>query len=154
MNSKPIKLKNSASRHSKVFELIHKGIVGVRSIENYTGLKLNQEITQSVCNFVESEVSLWKKNVSSSINKEAIATEIIQKAFNLSDSELTIIQSQIQYLLENSLITKSSTLTKSLTTIKSFFSTKNQPLPAIPPHQDIPVTTSSIPPVIQQIPSV
>lgn len=152
MNSKPIKLKNSASRHSKVFKLIHKGIVGVRSIENYNGLKLNQEVTQSVCNFVESEISLWKKNISSTINKEAIATEIIQKSFNLSETELAIIQSQIQYLIENNLIAKSSTLTKSLSTIKNFFSSKNQPLPEIPPAQEITAITSSIPQ--PQIPSV
>jgi hypothetical protein len=113
-------LKKSAKSHHEVFNLIQKSVSQIKSIPNFMGLKCNQELTKSVCVLVEDFSCLLSNTSKSKVDKSALVVEILTKAFGLTEEEVTTVKSQLQFLVENKMISPTSLLTR----FSNFFLTK------------------------------
>lgn len=113
-------LKNKAKSTKNVANLVDSCLCEVRGIPNYNSLRLNQELTKSICVFVEDFVSSFSKSQQEKVDKNNVVIEVLSKAFGLSPDEILVIKSQIEFLVENNLIQKSNILTQ----IGDFFSSK------------------------------
>jgi hypothetical protein len=105
-------LKNKAKGHKNVCNLVDMALSEVRSIPQYSSLRLNPELTKSLCVFIEDVVSSFSKTQADKIDKTNVAVEVLTKAFGLSPAEVENIKSQVEFLVENKLISKSSILTQ------------------------------------------
>lgn len=109
-----VKLENSLAQHQCLFSLIKKCSIKLKEIENYEELKLKGEVTKYVAKLVEEGLSnspLTHKQ-KKAIDKKELIREIIKQVYNLIDSELALIDDQIEYNLENKIVKPKSFLKK------------------------------------------
>ena len=119
-----LKLQNSLEKSNFVKQLILKAICEIKSnLVDFQDYKLNQQLINDVINFVKSEISKSKYN-KEDFDKSEIIREIMNQVFgNLTESELLILDSSIQFILDNNLVKKRSILKKSLSLASSVVST-------------------------------
>jgi len=113
---KKIKLKNSLANHVLINSLIEALVDYIKNnIPKYLDLKLNNELTQSACKVVD-KIILNDKTLSekqkNKILKELIVIEAFKVLFNLNDDEVQLIESQIEFLVDNKLIKSKSIFQK------------------------------------------
>jgi len=114
-----VKLKNSLAIHNFVFGLIKKLALKIKEIENFTNLKMNPELTKYICQCVEQELSKVAKKLKTKIDKTKIVTEVLTQVFGLSDTEVLQIESQVDFLFDNKLITIPNIFSSSLNAVSN-----------------------------------
>ena len=119
-----LKLQNSLEKSNFVKQLILKAICEIKSnLVDFQDCKLNQQLINDVINFVKSEISKSKYN-KEDFDKSEIIREIMNQVFGtLSESELLILNSSIQFILDNNLVKKRGILKKGLSLASSVVST-------------------------------
>ncbi len=109
-----VKLENSLAQHQCLFSLIKQCSIKVKEIENHEDLKLKNEVTKYVAKLVEEGLNsapLTKKQ-KKAINKKTIILEVIKQVYNLAEEELSLIEDQIDYNLDNKIVKKKSMFKK------------------------------------------
>ncbi len=101
-----VKFKNSLAIHSLVFGLIKRISFKIQEIENYQSLKMNPELTTYVLQCIKEEIAQMKKSLASKVDAKAILVEVLKNVFNLSDTEITQIEAQLDFIADNKLLKK------------------------------------------------
>lgn len=107
-----VKLENSLAQHQCLFSLIKQCCIKVKEIENHEDLKLKNEVTKYVAKLVEEGIAnapLTKKQ-KKVISKKTIILEVIKQVYNLAEEELSLVEDQIEYNLENKIVKRKSLL--------------------------------------------
>ena len=100
-----IEFKNSLSKVCKIAELSKAIVDQIREKNlNFNDLRFDLELTTYICNVVENEIIDSDKE-----DKIKIIVNIINQLYVLSDADKSIIQSQIEYLVNNKKIKKIKT---------------------------------------------
>jgi hypothetical protein len=132
------KLKNSILKETKRQRIIDKGICKVRktfpNIDSLTS-KVNQEITECVCQFVLDELVKLPENVNEELVNEELVSEIMSRALKLSPVELQEVSRQQTYIFANDIVKPTKYICKTLSNIKSFFSKETDYIVTTPPIQ-------------------
>lgn len=122
MVKKGIKLKNSSKKvHNFVGGLIIKSCLQIKEINNFEGQKLNQEITEAIAKYIEQEIFHDGTIKGDTLDKRAIIKEVLQQCYDLSEEDLTVIDSQLNYLFENKIIKKKGFFYRIYLVIKQLF---------------------------------
>jgi len=117
-----VKFKNSLAIHNFIFGLIKRISYKIQEIENYQSLKMNPELTTYVLQCINEEIAQIKKNLASKIDVKAILTEVLKNVFKLSDTEITQIEAQLDFITDNKLIKKKGLLSALKSTVVSLVS--------------------------------
>ena len=119
-----LKLQNSLEKSNFVKQLILKTICEIKTnLVDFEQYKLNQQLINDVINFVKSEISKSKYS-KDEFDKTEIIKEIMSQVFGtLSETELIILDSSIQFILDNKLVKKRGILKKGLSLTSSVIST-------------------------------
>ena len=119
-----LKLKNSLEKSNFIKQLILKAICEIKTnLVDFEQYKLNQQLINDVINFVKSEILKSKYN-KEDFDKSEIIKEIMNAVFgNLSETELIILDSSIQFRLDNKLVKKRGILKKGLSLASCVVST-------------------------------
>ena len=118
-----VKLENSLAQHQCLFSLIKQCCIKVKEIENHEDLKLKNEVTKYVAKLVEEGIanSPLTKKQKKVINKKTIILEVIKQVYNLAEEEeLSLVEDQIEYNLDNKIVKKRSLLKKGWKLTKKF----------------------------------
>lgn len=109
-----VKLENSLAQHQCLFSLIKQCCIKVKEIENHEDLKLKNEVTKYVAKLVEEGIanSPLTKKQKKVISKKTIILEVIKQVYNLAEEELSLVEDQIEYNLDNKIVKKRSLLKK------------------------------------------
>lgn len=100
-----VEFKNSLSKVCKVADLSKSIIDQIKSKNiNLNDLRFDLELTTYICNVIENEIMSTEKD-----EKIKIIVNIINQLYTLSDADKSIIESQIEYLLNNKKIKKIKT---------------------------------------------
>ncbi len=110
-----LKLQNSLEKSNFIQQLILKAICEIKTnLVDFEQYKLNQQLINDVINFVKSEISKSKYS-KDEFDKTEIIKEIMSQVFGtLSETELIILDSSIQFILDNKLVKKRGILKKGL----------------------------------------
>jgi hypothetical protein len=125
-----VKFENSLAVHDFTLSLVKKISLAIKEIEQWNTKKLDNELTKWVCKYVDAAISdatssKATKPLTSSqalaINKAAVVIQALKQTFDLTDSEVSIVQSQIDFLIDNGLISSSAvtTISKVISSVKS-----------------------------------
>ena len=118
-----LKLQNSLEKSNFIKQLILKAICEIKTLIDFEQYKLNQQLINDVINFVKSEISKSKYS-KEEFDKTEIIKEIMSQVFGtLSETELLILDSSIQFILDNKLVKKRGILKKGLSLTSSVIST-------------------------------
>ena len=119
-----LKLQNSLEKSNFVKQLILKTICEIKTnLVDFEQYKLNQKLINDVINFIKSEISKSKYS-KEEFDKTEIIKEIMSQVFGtLSETELIILDSSIQFILDNKLVKKRGILKKGLSLTSSVIST-------------------------------
>ena len=118
-----LKLQNSLEKSNFIKQLILKAICEIKTLIDFEQYKLNQQLINDVINFVKSEISKSKYS-KEEFDKTEIIKEIMSQVFGtLTETELTILDSSIQFILDNKLVKKRGILKKGLSLTSSVLST-------------------------------
>ena len=119
-----LKLKNSLEKTNFIKQLILKAICEIKTnLVDFQDYKLHQQLINDVINFIEKEISKSKYN-KDDFDKSEIIKEIMNQVFGtLTESELIILGSSIQFILDNNLVKKRGILKKALQLTSSVVST-------------------------------
>ncbi len=119
-----LKLQNSLEKSNFVKQLILKTICEIKTnLVDFEQYKLNQQLINDVINFIKSEISKSKYS-KEEFDKTEIIKEIMSQVFGtLSETELIILDSSIQCILDNKLVKKRGILKKGLSLTSSVIST-------------------------------
>jgi uncharacterized protein YlaI len=90
----------------------------VKEVDNYEKLKFDNELLIFLCSCVENSVDKKDKN---KINKKALVFEVLDKLFEMSSDDKSIISASIEFLHSNKLIKKVGTLKKYSRLASDFF---------------------------------
>lgn len=122
-----LKLQNSLEKTNYVKTLILKAICEIKTlVVDFHQHKLNQQLINDVINFIDKEIKS-SKFAKEDIDKIGIITDIMVAVFGqLSETELQILQSSIQFIIDNNLIKKRTLLKKSILFVGSVISTISQ----------------------------
>ena len=117
------KLQNSLEKTNYIKTLILKAICLIKeNVIDYQQHKLNQQLINDTINFIDKEINASKFS-KEDIDKSAIIIEIMVAIFgNLSETELIILESSIQFITDNDLIKKRSYFKKGLLCVGSVIS--------------------------------
>jgi len=100
-----IEFKNSLSKVCKIADLTKAIVDQIKEKNlNLNDLRFDLELTTYICNVVENEISELEKD-----ERVKIILSIINQLYVLSDPDKSIIQSQIEYLINNKKIKKIKT---------------------------------------------
>ena len=141
MNS--VKFKNSLALHNFIFGLIKRVSLKIKEIENYQGLKMNPELTTYILQCINEEIAQINKTWVSKIDVKTIITEILSSVFDLSDSEISQIESQLTYIVDNGIVKKKGLVSKlknAVSSVSNLVSSSSDPLASI---STPPIITSS-----------
>ena len=110
-----LKLKNTLAKTNYVQTLIVRGVCEIKtSLVNFEDHKLNQQLVNDVVNFIEKEIQAGKYS-KEDFDKSGIITEIMQSTFGpLTEDEIKLLESSIQFILDNNLVKKKTMLQKGL----------------------------------------
>jgi len=97
-----IKKKGSLALHTEVTDIIAKVTLLIKEIQEFEGLKLNHDLTVYVLNLVTNMVK------SKTIDVPSVAIQILTKVFNLDDTEVALLTSQVNYLLSSKAVSRIS----------------------------------------------
>ena len=118
-----LKLQNSLEKSNFIKQLILKAICEIKTLIDFEQYKLNQQLINDVINFVKSEISKSKYS-KEEFDKTEIIKEIMSQVFGtLSETELLILDSSIQFILDNKLVKKRGILKKGLSLASCVVST-------------------------------
>ena len=121
VKQKGIVLKNGSKVQNFVGGLIVKSILQVKSIHAFEEQKLNQEITESVAKYIEKEIFHDGTIKSESLDKRSIVKEVLKQCYNLAEEDLVIIDSQLDYLIENKIVKKKGRLYRIYKVLRQIF---------------------------------
>ena len=112
-------LKNTLLKHS-IFSSTKTDIIKMLSdkIPEISKLRLNQELTDVVCNLIENLPTTV------GVDKKQLAIDILTATFNLDENEKLIVSNQVQYIYDNDMIIKLSKLKVYLGYVKEFIKRK------------------------------
>jgi hypothetical protein len=113
-----LKLHKSAKFQHESSTIVDKIICEIKAIPCFASLKLNQELTKSVCCLLEDYVATLSKKNREKIDKSVVVLDIIERAYSLLPEEVDVIKSQIAFLVENGMIKPTDILSK----LSNFFS--------------------------------
>jgi hypothetical protein len=130
MSKTAVKFENSLGVHDFTFTLLKNIETKIKAIGEYETKRLDGELTKWVCKFIDSEITNSVRNTkaekpltesqASEINKSAVAVQALKQTFNLSDSEVSMIESQVKFLFDNGII-KVPVVSKAITKIKALY---------------------------------
>lgn len=103
-------------QHEKIFNAVLKIQCKIKEFPKWNDLKLNTELTIFAGCLLENLISK-KYNV----DKKELLVTIFKDIFSLTDDEVNILSSQIDFLNENGMIKKISSLKIMSTSIANFF---------------------------------
>jgi hypothetical protein len=86
-------------------ELITLIVSKIKEIDNYLGLKFDNELLKFVCNCIENGLK-DKNEKKNKTDKKQLCIDVYNKCFTLTDAEKEVIASSIQFLHDNNLIVK------------------------------------------------
>ena len=98
INLSYIKPKNTLIVASHKADLVSAIVDKVKQIENYAGLKSDNELLIFVCNCIENAL------IHKSISKKDLCLEVFDKLFNMSAADNAILSSSIDFLCNNGLV--------------------------------------------------
>ena len=110
-----LKLENSLALHNATLRIVKKVVCQVKELEQYEAKKFDSELTKAVCRLVDKLVrescvgdkpDLSKKQAET-IDKKAVVGLVLCEVFNLSQEEKDVVDSQIDFILENKLLKRS-----------------------------------------------
>jgi uncharacterized Fe-S cluster-containing MiaB family protein len=116
-----MKLKNNSKVSNFVGGLIIKSCLQIKEINNFESQKLNQEITEAVAKYIEQEIFHDGTIDGSTLNKREIIKEVLKQCYNLVEEDLVIIDSQLDYLIENKIIKKKGVFYRIYLVLKHLF---------------------------------
>jgi len=90
----------------------------VKEVDNYEKLKFDNELLIFLCSCVENSVD---KKDKTKIDKKALVFEVLDKLFEMSSDDKTILSASIEFLHSNKLIKKVGTLKKYSRLASDFF---------------------------------
>ena len=100
-----VQFKNSLSKVCKVADVSKAIVEQIKEKNlNLNDLRFDLELTTYICNIIENEIAELEKD-----EKIKIVQNIISQLYVLSDPDKSIIQSQIEYLVNNKKIKKIKT---------------------------------------------
>ena len=107
----PVRLKcaNSLALHSFTLSLVDATVSEIQKIPEWKAKRLDSELSKSVLKLVRDQVHLGlgshlSYSQASSIDKRALAAEALRKAFDLNADEVALVESQMDFLLDNNLV--------------------------------------------------
>jgi hypothetical protein len=116
-----IYFKNSLLKHALFSNLKSDIITKLNAkIPELSSLRLNQELTEVVCNLIENLGPDKNKSSHQPIDKKVLVLDILTSIFSLNGAEQETIKQQIQYTYDNDLIIKIPTLKKYFGYVKSW----------------------------------
>ena len=107
--------------HQVIFSTISKVIIKVKEIEKYTDLRLKASISNYVAGLVHaviSESTLSTKD-KKSIDQVKIVVQVLSEIYDLSESEVNVIQDHLDHDNDHKLIKKQSNFKKGLSIVGS-----------------------------------
>ena len=108
--------KGKLKKHEKIFNAVLKIQCKIKEFPKWNDLKLNTELTIFAGCLLENLISK-KYNV----DKKELLVTIFKDTFTLTDEEVNILSSQIDFLNENGMIKKISNLKIMSKSISNFF---------------------------------
>ena len=123
INLKFVEPKNTLKIQKYNSELINLIVDRIKEIDNYMGLKFDNELLKFVCTCIENGLK-EKHEKRNKTDKKALTIEIYVKVFTLSESEKIVISNSIQFLHDNDLIVKFNDLIKIGSIIYNYIKTK------------------------------
>jgi hypothetical protein len=92
-------------------------VADISKIPNFETLKTDLELIKHICNMIEN---LEKTDLDPKIDKKAIALDVIKSLFpDLTTDQTMFIDSFIDFVVSNSMVSKMSTMTNILGSIKN-----------------------------------
>ena len=85
-------------------------IIEIKKVTNILTKKLEQPLTEYVCQIIEQHIKNGNSKSSNPIDKKQFAINICTIIFGLSIDEQNMISKQIDYIISNKLIKKASVL--------------------------------------------
>ena len=124
--SSNLKLSNSLAKINYAKNLVIKGTCELKSIPDYQEHKLNPQLVNDLMNFLEKEIRSGKFS-KAKFDKSAILKQIITSVFGeLTDTEFQLLETQVEYVIDNKLVKKKTFLGQFLKLAISFLCTKTQ----------------------------
>lgn len=104
-----LKCQNTLALHSFTLSLIDSVVTEVQKLPEFKSKKLDNELTKSICKFVRDEIIAsigghLTYSQASNLDKKAIIVEALRKCFQLSEEEASLIESQVEFFLDNKLV--------------------------------------------------
>lgn len=123
-----LKVQNTLALHSFTLTLIDSVVKEVQQLPEYKSKKLDNELTKSVCKLVRDEIIssigvFLTYSQASTLDKRAIIVEALRKCFDLSEEEASLIESQVEFFLDNKLV-KTKAMASIFKAISRFFRKK------------------------------
>ena len=118
INLSYIKPRNSLNVACVKSDLCNAIILRVQSIEGYSELKFDNELLIFICNCIENTVDSKK------FDKKTLVLEILGKLFELTEQESGVISKSVDFLCNNSLVTKVPSIQKYSSIISSYMRSK------------------------------
>lgn len=108
-----LKLHKTLAKTNFVKTLIQKGICEVKEMADHSAYKLNPQLIKDLVDFIEKEIA-DSKYANKQFEKSTILYEVLKGCFDMSDDEIDLVRTQVEFLLDNKLVKKNTFLTKGL----------------------------------------
>ena len=118
VNLSYIKTRNSLNLACVKSELANAIITRVQGIENFQNLLHDKELCVFICTAIENSIESKK------IDKKELSIYIYKKLFELSDEDVSIISSSINFICDNSLVIKFNAFKKYTSIIGNYIKNK------------------------------
>ena len=109
-----LKLKNTLAIHDFTFWVISKSKIAIKDIAKWDELKLDGELTKSICMLIEDEfekavydkenTKKLSRRQAKTIDKKELVKQIFKEMFDLTHDEVDKLDSDIQLLYNNKMI--------------------------------------------------
>jgi len=118
VNLSYIKTRNSLNLECVKSDLANAIITRVQGIENFQKLLHDKELCVFICSAIENTVESKK------IDKKALVVYIYKKLFEITDEDVDIISSSINFICDNGLVVKVGTFKKYTSIIGNYIKNK------------------------------
>jgi hypothetical protein len=106
-----LKISNSLSTHCFSLSLIDEVVSEIRKLPDFQSKRLDAELTKSVVKMVrdaviESQGKQLTSKQADALDKTELVVCALSKAFGLSEEETTLISNQIDFVMQNRVVSK------------------------------------------------
>ena len=99
-----LKFKHELKSDDDYASIVKDLIEQVKQKPDLNGMKMNPELTRALCATIEKTCN---KHWFTKFNKKSLVVEILQKTYNLTEEEQSIIGNSVDFICNNKLITSS-----------------------------------------------